>query len=74
MSKAPDKIYHPDNAVLRTEKMLYNDIAYIRKDALLEWAKKQKEETSIGLSEYDAGYNNGRMEITNALIEQIKSL
>lgn len=26
-----------------------------------------KEETSIGLSEYDAGFENGRMEILNAL-------
>ena len=36
----PDKIYIQDGAKLRTEQIYDNDVCYIRKDALLEWAKE----------------------------------
>lgn len=47
---------------------------YIRKDALLEWAKEMKEQVSIGLNEYDMGEENGKAEMLNKLIEIIQSL
>lgn len=34
----------------------------------------EKEETSIGLCEYDAGHENGRMEVIMSLTEKIKAL
>ena len=40
---APDKIVIMDGEIHRTEKTYINDIEYIRKDALLEWAKRLKE-------------------------------
>ena len=38
---AHDKIVIMDGEIHRTEKTYINDIEYIRKDALLEWAKEQ---------------------------------
>lgn len=49
-------------------------IQFIRKDLLLEWAKEEKNKTSIGLSEYDAGHENGRMELLDDLIDKLNSL
>ena len=50
---APDKIYIQAGAIFRTEKTFDNDVCYIRKDALLEWAKKELSgiDGSFGLAE-----------------------
>lgn len=49
-------------------------IEYIRKEAILEWAKKRKEQAGIGLSEYDMGHENGICEVIEELIKHIESL
>ena len=74
--KAPDKIYMP-NELLSEEWQRHiegEDTEYIRKDLLLEWANLEKDKTSIELSEYDAGHENGRMELLNDLIDKINTL
>ena len=42
--KAPDKIYIPNNPIVISaafsSRTAGNDVEYIRKDALLEWAKE----------------------------------
>lgn len=50
------------------------DTEYIRKEALLEWAREKKDQVSIGLNAYDMGEENGKAEILNALIDKINSL
>lgn len=79
---APDKIYlyqekpkdsFDENWHESTASDVLN-VEYIRKDLLLEWAKQEKRNTSIGLSEYDAGHENGRMELLNDLIDKINTL
>ena len=45
----------------------------IKSELILTWIEEQKESTSIGLSEYDAGHENARMELLNELEEFIKS-
>ena len=74
--EAPDKIYMP-NELLSEEWQRHiegEDTEYVRKDFLLEWANLEKDKTSIGLSEYDAGHENGRMELLNDLIDKINTL
>lgn len=48
--KAPDKIFFPNDINLLTKLSLVikqkDDVCYIRKDALLEWAKKEMREWS----------------------------
>lgn len=82
--KAPDKIYLAESDNIRgavtsyfacsTPFRKHGSIAYIRKDALLEWAKEMKGQVSIGLNAYDMGEENGKAEILNALINKINSL
>ena len=50
------------------------DLVYINRDELLALLDAEKEETSIGLCEYDAGHENGRMEVIMSLTEKIKAL
>lgn len=40
---APDKIVIMDGEIHRTEQTYINDIEYIRKDALLEWARNSRD-------------------------------
>ena len=76
--KTPDKIYmHYGQLGLMhaTEiNVTGNDSVYISRDALMALLDAEKEETSIGLSEYDAGHENGRMEVIMSLTEKIKAL
>ena len=78
--KAPDKIYihTKDNPLEITfsevEEKDTTNIAYIRKEALLKWARERKEQVGIGLSEYDAGHENGIYEVLNEQIKHINSL
>ena len=52
---APDKIYIPNKpevvSAAYSSRTACNDIEYIRKDALLEWAKEEIGNTSILRSE-----------------------
>lgn len=78
MSKAPDKIYieheYTDNTTLpcgvnwenRTND---NDTCYIRKDALLEWAKEQ-EENLVG----DSFTTFGKRKLLERLIDKLNSM
>ena len=43
-------------------------------EALVAEIEHQKEETSIGLNEWENGEEHGRMEVINALQEKIKSM
>ena len=49
-------------------------VFYIRKDKVLKILEDEKENTGIGLSEYDAGHENGRMELIESIINKIKIL
>lgn len=71
--KAPDKIYINGFNAFATEPVK-DGIEYIRKDALLEWAKEMKGQVSIGLNAYDMGEENGKAEILNALIDKLNSM
>lgn len=74
--KEPDKIYMP-NELLSEEWQKHvegEDTEYIRKEALLKWAREKKDQVSIGLNAYDMGEENGKAEILNALIDKINSL
>ena len=77
--KAPDKIYIPESKKVSGEVVVnifnespfiqYNSIAYIRKDALLEWTrteqKKYRDDT-----QFDMGY----LRAVNDLIKKLESL
>ena len=76
--KAPDKMYigscDPSLgrgfATASVEKMKSDDIKYIRKDALLEWANDNLLECEV--SNDDTDY--GRIDVYKKLIDKIKSL
>lgn len=63
-----------DNVTLCKDRIFDRDVEYISKDALMSLFDAEKEETSIGLCEYDAGHENGRMEVIMTLTEKIKTL
>lgn len=62
----PDKIYFPadglpayidwDGSPIRTKQVEDSDVCYIRKDALLEWANKQKEEAEFRYNQADMNF------------------
>lgn len=73
---APDEIYMP-NELLSEEWQKHvegEDTEYIRKEALLKWARGKKDQVSIGLNAYDMGEENGKAEMLNELIDKINSL
>ena len=70
--KAPDKIFIPRNIGIVSLAMLINnenpdDIVYIRKDLLLEWARKQLEDN---VGQYHTDYDKALF----SLIDKLKSL
>lgn len=66
----PDKIYlHEISAEELTENLPYH-ICYIRKDALLEWAKKNNKRIDAEEGDYSLGYVSAMID----LIEKIESL
>ena len=72
---APDKIYMP-NELLSEEWQRHiegEDTAYIRKDALLEWAKEHKRVIETHGDERDA-YSRGEYSVLNTLIDKLKSM
>lgn len=50
------------------------DVEYIRKDELMKLIEQEKEDTGIGTSEYDAGHENGRMEVVTSLLDKLNSI
>lgn len=64
--KAPDKIYVAkttfpeyvdwEGSPINTKEVSDNDICYIRKDALMEWANKQKEEAEFRYNQADMNF------------------
>lgn len=86
--KAPDKIYlsvgkGEDWAYAMwtqktPEEQKFSELdeheEYIRKDALLEWAKEMKEQVGLGLNAYDMGEENGKADILNALIDKLNEM
>ena len=84
LMKAPDKIYlhgYPDKPFLcqdwdvaPTKRVVRGqqaeNIAYIRKDALLEWAKEKNERIDTDEGDYSLGYVSAMID----LIDKIESL
>lgn len=72
--KAPDKVFFPNDINLLTKLSLVikqkDDVCYIRKDALLEWAKEQKEK----LGSSDSFTTQGKRKMLERLIDKIESL
>ena len=67
---ATDKVYlHEISAEELTENLPYHG-CYIRKDALLEWAKKNNERINTEEGDYSLGYVSAMID----LIEKIESL
>lgn len=50
------------------------DVEYIRKDEVAKLIEQEKEDTGIGTSEYDAGHENGRMEVIISLSEKLNAI
>ena len=73
---AHGKIYMPNELLSEdwTRHIEGQDTAYIREDVILEWAREKKDKAGIGLSEYDAGHENGTCEIINELVEKLSRL
>ena len=75
--KAPDKVFFPNDINLLTKLSLVlkqkGDVCYIRKDALLEWAKEHKRVIETHGDERDA-YLRGEYSALNSLIDKIESL
>ena len=73
---APDKVYIDDLAVVNdcvtkiSLKQLPNFSEYIRKDALLEWAKKKNKRIDTEDGDYSLGYVSAMID----LIDKIESL
>ena len=49
-------------------------VEYIRKDVMLSLLEQEKEDTGIGLCEYDAGHENCRMELIASLTDKLNKL
>ena len=84
MSNAPDKIYLWHDECDDTEFISAwfeqsfddNDVAYIRKDALLEWAERKKNDVKKFGQRYNEAnyYNSGCHDTIQELIDKINSL
>lgn len=80
--KAPDKIFilnHEDYSDIRilnafTEKGDDTDIEYIRKDALLEWAKTEIEFSKQVELDSEEPYEEGRQQVARLLINYLNSM
>jgi len=83
--KAPDKIYVETGGYDKRRDSVVgyafdsysesqpNEIEYIRKDAILEWAKEYKKAIEVNGDENDA-YTRGEYSAINSLIDKINSL
>ena len=72
--KAPDKIYlHEISAEELTENFPYH-ICYLRKEALLEWAKECKEQMKIEAAGCSNMLAAGEWLAYDKLIEKIESM
>lgn len=65
--KPSDKIYvHEISAEELTEKFPYH-VCYIRKDALLEWAKEKNERIDTDDGDYSLGYVSAMIDLIDKL-------
>lgn len=70
---APDKIYIDDLAVVNdcvtkiSLKRLPNFSEYIRKDALLEWAKEKNQKIDTDDGDYSLGYVSAMIDLIDKL-------
>lgn len=74
--KAPDKIYILPTEMVRyyfTEERIQPAISYIRKDALLEWAKNMYEKTMTFVSG-DTERDNEIQKFALRIVKHIESL
>ena len=83
---APDKIYFPaeglpsyidwDGSPIRTKQVEDSDICYIRKDALLEWARELNEtyHKEYEISKYTCGEHWGQMVAFQKVIDKLNSM
>lgn len=74
--KVPDKIYGKivQNVVLDCSIQDNGGEKFIRKDVLLEWAKKEKEFIEGLFMEGDASFYEGQDDAYNNLIAKLQSL
>ena len=61
-----------DNSFEEYIKQACIDAANWQKQRIMTLLSAEKENTGIGLCEYDAGNENGRMEVINSLTDKIK--
>ena len=71
---ALDKIVIMDGEIHRTEQTYINDIEYIRKDALLEWAREKKERLGKMFDAMPATAIGAKLDACKELIDKIESL
>jgi hypothetical protein len=69
---APDKIILPKDAGVM--QFLLDDVVYLRKDALLEWAKDEIELSKKIECASEKSYEEGRQQVAQNLIDKIESL
>lgn len=63
-----------DNSLEEYIKQACIDAANWQKRQIMALLNAEKENTGIGLCEYDAGNENGRMDVINSLTVKIKAL
>jgi len=73
--KAPDKVFFPNDINLLTKLSLVikqkDDVCYIRKDALLEWAKKELENAEI--TDFDE-FGRGEVIAYRRIVDKLNSM
>lgn len=69
--KAPDKVFFPNDINLLTKLSLVlkqkGDVCYIRKDALLEWAKKNNKRIDTEEGDYSLGYVSAMIDLIDKI-------
>lgn len=76
--KAPDKVFFPNDINLLTKLSLVikqkGDICYIRKDAMLEWAREKKERLGKMFDAMPATAIGAKLDACKEFIDKIESL
>lgn len=73
--KAPDKIFFPNDINLLTKLSLVikqkDDVCYIHKDVLLEWAKKELENAEV--TDFDE-FGRGEVIAYRRIVDKLNSM
>lgn len=76
--KAPDKVFFPNDINLLTKISLVikqkGDVCYIRKDALLEWAKEHYDRLKCIYNVTPASVVGGKMDAYKEIIDKINAI